>query len=246
MLVHARIYLGALPTPYLTLAALAGALTYLLLGRYPIGGRWQVGTPGSVGSRLARGWGWVLTGLLLIGFASGWSEYFSRAVLISWAVAAPLSFLGVHVAVRALARHRPLPAWLRQSAVIVFDHAPSSSLLHVVGESPGYELKGYFHDDVAARPPGGSAWQRLGSAAEAVRYVAAEAIDAVFLQGSPGAEQFPELLAGLRDAGVAIYLVNASADAVVAPFERIDGLPMGRTGKTANDSTRSAAFWRWQ
>ena len=90
---------------------------------------WQLGRPGSVGTRLLWLWLAVVMALILVGFFAELGSDLSRRVLAAWIIGVPIAFIAVHVVIRyGLLRLFPGIARSR-SAVILFVNDAARNLL---------------------------------------------------------------------------------------------------------------------
>ena len=176
--------------------------------------------------------GWTLTiaVLLFLGFASGLDVYYSRALIISWFICAPLLLVLSQFVLRMLgtrfqSMNKPRPV------VIVGANPPAMRLAERIATQPNLamQVRGCFDDRLDARrhEPGGLL--RLGAMADLVAYVREHKIQRVFFsQPISSQPRLRQLLDALQDTTASLYFIPdiASTDLLQARFDHIGGVPV--------------------
>lgn len=199
----------AFEPPYQIVGLLMAGAGFVVLGRYDLMTPWMPGRPGSVGTRM--GWAWVVMvgGLLLLGYLTKYSSYFSRRVLLLWFVLTPVALMIVHKAAVYLAR-RFLPHIVdRRSAVVVFVNESARGLARNLQRSSAYEVVGFFEDREMDRIGGPlDSLPYLGKSRSTAQYVRDHGIDVVFIVlPDDGARRALHLLDDLGDTTASVYYV---------------------------------------
>jgi len=195
--------------PYRVLASLAALLVFGTMRRINIAVPWRTGRRGSPGSRMLLRWCGVFAVLLMVGYLTRYSEYFSRTVVLSWLLAAPVALLTTHAAVQWLTqRTMPELAATRRS-VIVFVNDAARDFVHRIQTSRAYEVHGFFDDRDLGRIGGGiGEMKHLGHTSELVRYVRDNNIDVVFVVlPVGGSHRAVSLFESLGDTTASVYFV---------------------------------------
>ena len=190
---------------------------------------WQLGRPGSVGTRLLWLWLAVVMALILVGFFAELGSDLSRRVLAAWIIGVPIAFIAVHVVIRyGLLRLFPGIARNR-SAVILFVNDAARNLLSKA-PAAGYNLIGYFEDREPSRTGGPLAdLQHLGSVSSAANYVREQGVEVVFICLPEGAfERGIALINELGDTTASVFYVPDwyIFNMMSAQFYDIQGVPV--------------------
>jgi putative colanic acid biosynthesis UDP-glucose lipid carrier transferase len=194
---------------YQMLALIAGTLAYVLFRPFDLTMPWHVGVPGSIGTRVLYRWALMVGGLIFLAYILKYSTYLSRAVLLVWLFAAPLSLAAVNVAVRKLVLSTLPHMATRRTAVVVFFNESARALAANLEQSPNYELLGFFEDRESTRIgplPDGA--QVLGSVVDVVQYVHDNAVAVVFVMlPEEGAKRAMRVVEELGDTTASVYCV---------------------------------------
>lgn len=195
--------------PYQVMAILMGSFGFLTLRRYDLLTPWMPGRQGSVGTRMYWTWVGLVGALLLLGYATQYSEYFSRKVLLFWFVTTPVALLLLHKLAVATA-HGLLPQIVqRRTSVVVFVNDSARGLARNLRKSQSYELVGFFEDrdmDRTGGPLDGVPY--LGKARSVAQYVRDHDIDVVFIVlPDDGGRRALNLLDELGDTTASVYYV---------------------------------------
>lgn len=194
---------------YQVLAIVMGAIGFLTLRRYDLLTPWLPGRQGSVGTGMYWTWVTLVGVLLLVGYITQYSEYFSRRVLLIWFVTTPIVLLLLHKFCVGLA-HGFLPQMVsKRTAVVVFVNDSARGLGRNLRASRSYELVGFFEDrdmDRIGGPLEGAAY--LGKARNTAQYVRDHNIDVVFIVlPDDGGRRALSLLDELGDTTASVYYV---------------------------------------
>lgn len=208
---------GELLPPYLILAVIVFSITF------PGTSRLQYSIKRLVFDVLYS-WFWVVLLLLLLGFATGYIAEFSSQALITWFWVAPLSQIGVHLALRASAPYLLMLQGPPQRAIIVGMNEQGSALASRIHETrySKIELSGFFDDRSLNRLNQAANSQLLGRLRELPDFVKENRIQYIYLS-LPMASQprILHVLDELKDTTASIYFV---------PDMFITDLIQGRSG----------------
>lgn len=199
----------AFEPPYRVMAVLMGLFGFFGLRRCDLLTPWLTGRKGSIGTRLLWNWVTLVGGLLLIGYVTEWSTYFSRPVLLAWFISTPLVLLVLHEIAMLLARRLAPRRVRRKTGVLVFVNDSARSLARNLRSSPDYELVGFFEDRDMERAGGTlEGVPYLGQARSVAQYVRDHAIDVVFIVlPDDGGRRALYLLDELGDTPASVYYV---------------------------------------
>ncbi len=207
----------------------AAMLAFLLMRGVSLTSAWQLGRPGSLGTRLLWLWIVLIAFVILIGFFADASEGVSRRVLASWFVSVPVTLVLVHVALR-YGILRAFPSLTsRRSAVVLFVNGASRKLVDRVSDV-GYDFVGYFEDREPSRT--GCSLPRiphLGAVSTVAGYVRDHGIEVVFICLPEGAyDRSVGLINELGDTTASIFYVPAGEIFTMMPtqFYEIEGVPV--------------------
>jgi putative colanic acid biosynthesis UDP-glucose lipid carrier transferase len=236
MWVIAKILEVEFSIPYQVMAALVAALGFLMFRRYDLLTPWMPGRRGSVGTRMLRSWLGLVGALLLIGYLTKYSDYFSRDVLLIWLVTTPMVLLTLHKLSVAVAGRLLPHSVRRRTCVVVFVNDSARSLARKLRKSHSYELVGFFEDRDMDRTGGPlEDMPYLGKARSVAQYVRDHNIDVVFVVlPDDGGRRSLNLLDDLGDTPASVYyvpdfLVINLFDAQVREVEGITVLEVAET-----------------
>lgn len=208
LFVIARWYSVDFNAPYRTLGLLAAILGFIGLRQFTLTTPWNVGRPGSDGNRLLLHWATTVGILLLIGYATKWSAYFSRTVLLLWFAAAPGSLMLLNFGVQWLTR-RALPDLAPgRKAVMIFANDTARRFAENVGKSNSFNVVGLFEDRGMERVGAIDKVPFLGHTGRAADYIRQNDVAVVFIFLSVNdCERVRELLEILSDTTASVYYV---------------------------------------
>ncbi len=169
-------------------------------------------------------WLWIAALLALLAFATHYDEEFSLRALSIWLVAAPLSQIGAHLALRRFAPHLISLQGPAQRAVIVGMNDQGVALAARINETPYSRISfcGFFDDRDRERLTSPDDFPILGALSNLSEYVKERGIQLIYLS-MPMASQprILQILDELKDTTASIYFV---------PDMFITDLIQGRTG----------------
>jgi len=180
---------------------------------------------------IAITWVWVAGLLLIIGFASGDIQLFSKSVIYTWLWLAPLSEFGACVLLRAAA---PLLLKLQgplQRAIIVGMNEQGLALACRISDAnyARIELVGFVDDRQTARLDCTGAHKLLGTQEQLLALVRSERIQIIYLS-LPMASQprILHILDELKDTTASIYFVPDMfvTDLIQAHPDSVCGMPV--------------------
>ncbi|WP_375136130.1 undecaprenyl-phosphate glucose phosphotransferase [Nitrosospira sp. Nsp2] len=208
---------GELLPPYLILAVIVFSITF------PGTSRLQSSIM-EVIVDVFYSWFWVVLLLFFLGFATGYIAEFSSQTLITWLWVAPLSQVGVHLALRTAAPYLLMLQGPPQRAIIVGMNEQGVALASRIQQTrySKIELSGYFDDRNPSRLYETEHGQLLGRLRELPYFVKENRIQYIYLS-LPMASQprILHVLDELKDTTASIYFV---------PDMFITDLIQGRSG----------------
>jgi putative colanic acid biosysnthesis UDP-glucose lipid carrier transferase len=210
--------------PYLTLAVLAFALSWRLLGDAKFHELKPSGPAELSFPQVLLGWGKVFGILLFIGFAAKTSAVYSRAVLITWAIATPLLFAALHtLAYRSLCRWNTRGR-IARTHIIVGCNAMARELAERLERDPTLgKFIGFFDCDTDTGKG------VLGGLEAAPDYVRRNSIDAIHIAWSLESHpRLQRLLEELRDTTASVYFLIDLPSHEHCPARLVDmaGMPL--------------------
>jgi putative colanic acid biosynthesis UDP-glucose lipid carrier transferase len=194
--------------PYQVLGLLTGLLAYFSLQNLPLTGSWDIRLRGGNGTTLLLTWAKMIAGVCLIGFATGYRNYFSLHVLLIWSVAAPMALLLVGSQLRRAVASVHASGKSRR-AVLVFANASARRFAERLQSAHTHELLGYFEDRDPARVGDVlGAMPRLGNTGDLASYVSRHGIDVVFISlPAKDSERAVSVARSLGDTTASVYFV---------------------------------------
>ncbi len=176
---------------------------------------------------------WVLlVGIMLfLGYATKYSEEFSRRVILTWFFVVPPVILLGNGLVRILVLKFFELETNTRSAVIAVANDASQRLAQSISGSPqmGMSLRGYFDDRSIDRLGALGDDQLLGRLEDMARYVSDNKIDVIYIAlPMVKQERIVNLLNGLRDTTASVYFVPDISffDLIQARMGEINGIPV--------------------
>ena len=164
----------------------------------------------ALGIEILLGWGVVLGLLLALGFAVGISEYFSKPLLLAWALVAPVLVLIGSIVLQRIMRSVVLSQRNQRSAIIAGVNPPGLQLARNLGEHPELcmRLVGFFDDRSEDRLGDRNDHALLGRLAELPEFVNKNGIDIIFVAlPIRQVQRVMDLLEELRDTTASLYFV---------------------------------------
>lgn len=184
--------------------------------------------------RLILQWFWVISLLLLIGFASKMTDLFSRKVLLSWFLITPIALITVHWLIRFLLRRWSIIERGAAKAAIIGINNLSLKLASQFKQNPilGMTFVGFFEDRQPERLP--ESWQQqpeslLGTTQVTAEIVKALNIHHIYIALPISAQpRILDLIDSLRDTTASIYFVLdiTMFNLIQAHISTIKGIPV--------------------
>lgn len=156
-------------------------------------------------------WWFAILGILLaIGYATKYSDYFSRRVLLTWALITPWLIVIAAVMLNELIRRLLLDPLNTRTAVFAGFTPVSRSLAERIARSPdsGLSVQGFFDDRSLERLDASAETRVLGNLAQLVPYVKLMRIDVIFVAlPVRHVHRVIRMVESLRDTTASIYYV---------------------------------------
>ena len=218
--------------PYILLAIVSSLLAYISMTRRERDSR-NRGT-GSVGvglvGRVIFAWVGIIALLLLIGFATKYSSYFSRKVLFTWFLITPALILSVRYFLRMYLVRGLLANGNARTAIILGVNDSSRRLAANIQDRPelGVCLSGFFDDRAEARL-GDVQHDVLGTLADVTDFVHCNRTDVVFVAlPIRHIERVMKVVAQLQDTTASVYFVPDLLvfDLIQSEVRDVGGVPV--------------------
>jgi putative colanic acid biosynthesis UDP-glucose lipid carrier transferase len=216
--------------PYQVMVVLTATFCYLLFRPFDLTVPWNVGGPGSIGTRLLYSWAALIGSLLFLAYVFKYSAYFSRAVLLLWIFIAPSALILFNVVVRAFVVRAMPQIASRRSSVVVFVNDSARALAHSLHQSSAFELMGFFEDRGSSRVgalPDDS--RILGDVRDLVRFVRDNDIQVVFVMlPDEGVKRAMQVVDELGDTTASVYCVPDFFlfNLMDAQVSEVEGIPV--------------------
>jgi putative colanic acid biosynthesis UDP-glucose lipid carrier transferase len=169
-----------------------------------------VDNPQPLAVRIGLWWLAILGILLAIGFATQYTEQFSRLVLLAWAFTTPVMIIPAAVGLNELIR-RLLRNPLNTRTVVFAGYTPASrSLAERIQRTPdtGFSVQGFFDDRNVERLGAGVGARILGDLSQLVAYVKVMRTDVIFVAlPVRHVHRVIRMIESLRDTTASIYYV---------------------------------------
>ncbi len=215
---------GKLSLAYLVVSIIVFSLTYPGLSRLnmPMGKMvWDILI------------GWLVVGglIILLGYASGYIDYFDKHAVQMWVWLAPVSVLSAHLLFRLV-----LPTCIRlqgglKNGVIAGVNEQGLALAHRIKKDPYTPINvvGFFDDRDGDRVEGVDQFALLGKLNQLPAYVRENGIQMIYLSLPMAAQpRILQLLDELRDTTASIYFVPDIfiTDIIQGRMENVQGMPV--------------------
>ena len=216
---------------YYIAAVLGGLLTWVVMGALDAYRPWRGASLYSEGKVLLEGWPVVVGLLLVIGWLSKYTQFFSRIVLLEWFVLAPLAMLVAHISGRMLLRHLRRLGRNYRTAIIIGGGDLGSHLIDRIHSADwmGIRIVGCFDDDKRKQGSTIAGVPVLGNIDDAAAHVKAEHIDMVYIALPMRAEaRIHKVLEALQDTTASMYVLPDMLmfQLMDARMQEINGLPV--------------------
>jgi putative colanic acid biosynthesis UDP-glucose lipid carrier transferase len=231
LLIGMRVTGTSMSEPYEALLIIV-ALLAIILFRKSASSELHV-TPSILSSAVSTFGAWfvIFTILLVLGYATKTSAFYSRKLLLSWVVITPFAIVGVHALVdRFIERLSRAQARARR-VVIAGVNQNAQQLAKKIIENPqlGLSLDGHFDDRNIDRLGLITPGRLIGKLAELPEYVRSNSIDLIYIAlPIRNIQRVTELLDALRDTTASIYYAPDVFvfDLIQCRTDDIDGLPV--------------------
>ena len=214
---------------YLALGVVTALLCYIAIR--PARDHDEFGSGWGMARHVALAWAGVVVVLLVFGYATKITDYYSRLVLGVWFVATPVLITAALFMLRAWFRHIVVTRGQARSAVITGVNDVSRKLAQSLGERPelGLRFEGYFDDRAMDRLGPVEPRQLLGKLKEIPAYVQRHRIEIIFIAlPISNLQKTKDLLNELRDTTASIYFVPDIFvyDLIQARTDQVNGIPV--------------------
>ena len=155
-------------------------------------------------------WLWIISLLLLTGFATEYIYSFPMAVLLNWFWFAPVTQIGAHLLLRAAAPSLlKLQGPLRTAVIVGFNEQGASLARHIMdSQYCGINLLGFFDDRSSERRGKKDEYFLLGKVDELADFVKKNRVNSIYLSLPMTARpRILNVLDGLKDTTASIYFV---------------------------------------
>lgn len=208
LVVAAMIHDVPFSTEYVALAVIAALLCYILIR--PARSRTELANGFIIARDVFLAWAAAVAVLLLLGYATKSSAYFSRLTLFTWFAATPLLSTAVIVLLRNWLRRLLVSSGGGRSAIIVGINPVSRRLAETISKDAGFglSLKGYCDDRAPDRLGTLQHGQLLGRISDVPKLVNRDRIGVIFVTlPLSDARRVKGMLERLRDTTASIYFV---------------------------------------
>jgi putative colanic acid biosynthesis UDP-glucose lipid carrier transferase len=195
--------------PYLALGIIAALLCAIIMQPDDVQGPTTFASGWTIASQICIAWFIVVAGLLLLGYATKISAFYSRRALFAWFLLTPALIVIVMVVLRHWSGRLLAAAGRARTAVVCGLNRVSRRLIDSIRERPelGLVFEGLFDDRGAARlevAPG----DLRGRFSDMAPYVRQHRIDTIFIAiPFNHLERTEKLIAELQDTTASIYYV---------------------------------------
>ncbi|MBN9203448.1 MAG: undecaprenyl-phosphate glucose phosphotransferase [Methylibium petroleiphilum] len=185
----------------------------------------------AAGIDIASSWLVLLAILALCGYATRSLQFFSRDVLISWALLVPvLQWVAVWIGKVVIRRRSALPE-ARRTAVVVGASPLGVKVARALttGGDAGIDFVGYFDDRTDERVHVDGMAKRLGGLADVASYVSSHGIREVYITLPLGSQpRIVELLESVQGTTASLYFVPDvfGISIIQGRFEDVNGVPV--------------------
>lgn len=223
-------YDGAVQPIYITLACFIFFLSAYMVTEFPLaraaGG---LGVSRSL-RRLCGQCAKLLAVVLLVGFATKSSTWYSRKILLTWFVVLPFALAASQAVARRLVTGLTAHYAIGRRKAIVGANRLAYGLARRMEALPGHgRVTGFFDDRDAERVPQELAGRLAGTLDDLLDYVRAGRVEVVYIALPRLVEpRVAKLIQHLQDTTVSIYYVPdvSGADPIRTCIEEVDGIPV--------------------
>jgi putative colanic acid biosynthesis UDP-glucose lipid carrier transferase len=216
---------------YVALAAVAAALSLLLLQPHRYGSARAIVDKGSLALSVLARWGALLVILSAIGFITRATGHYPRGVVLSWAIATPACLVILEAVLHDFSRFLQISRGDVRRAVFAGCNEVSLALARRLDETPEarIEAEGFFDDRGADRLGVGPDVNLVGKLTDLADYARAHSIDMIFVVlPMRHIQRVIDLLDELRDTTASIYYVPDIFvfDLIQARTGEVAGMPV--------------------
>ncbi|WP_421885770.1 undecaprenyl-phosphate glucose phosphotransferase [Methylibium sp.] len=185
----------------------------------------------AAGIEIVSSWLVLLAILALCGYATRSLQFFSRDVLITWALLVPfLQWIAVWIGKVVIRRRSALPE-ARRTAVVIGASPLGVKVARALttGGDAGIDFVGYFDDRTDERVHVDGMAKRLGGLAEVASYVSTHGIREVYITLPLGSQpRIVELLESVQGTTASLYFVPDvfGISIIQGRFEDVNGVPV--------------------
>ncbi len=185
----------------------------------------------AAGIDIVSSWLVLLAILALCGYATRSLQFFSRDVLITWALVVPvLQWIAIWVGKVVIRRRSALPE-ARRTAVVIGASPLGVKVARALttGGDAGIDFVGYFDDRTDERVHVDGMAKRLGGLADVASYVSTHGIREVYITLPLGSQpRIVELLESVQGTTASLYFVPDvfGISIIQGRFEDVNGVPV--------------------
>ncbi|MDX1252772.1 MAG: undecaprenyl-phosphate glucose phosphotransferase [Gammaproteobacteria bacterium] len=227
----ASVYSVPFDEAYQFMAIIAFLLALIIFREVDLHRCWRKGGVRAQSSHLLVAWLLLVGILLFLGYVTKSSEHFSRRVLTTWFVIAPVLILAGHAVTQILIRRFYATEKNTASVVIAGVSDIGRRMARQITEDAhlGMSLKGFFDDRNSERLALGQEEVLLGHLGDVAGYVGAHKIDRIYIALPMMQERrITKLLEDLRDTTASIYFIPDIFifDLIQARMSEVNGIPV--------------------
>jgi putative colanic acid biosysnthesis UDP-glucose lipid carrier transferase len=220
-----------LPQPYVVLSILTALLMWPVFGSTGIYMSYRSEHPAATYPRIWMAWAVVLTLLLLLGYVTQTSMFFSRLLLCSWFGITPFVLCLHHLKIRLLLRQLRTTGLNSRKVVIAGTTELSQVLAQQFQDSPQFGLQfcGFFTEEPLEAMTQIKTKPLIGSVEELPAYVRRYRIDVVYIaMAVQEPTKVNQLIDDLKDTTACVYFVpNIVAFSLMqAKVQNFKGVPL--------------------
>lgn len=192
---------------------------------------WRTGGMRAQSGHLMVAWLLLIGILLFLGYVTKSSDHFSRRVLTTWFVIAPILILTGHTVAQVLMRRFYSTEKNTASVVIAGVSDIGRRMARQITEDThlGMSLRGFFDDRNSERLALGKGERLLGNLGDVAEYVGAHKVDRIYIALPMMQERrITRLLEDLRDTTASIYFIPDIFifDLIQARMSEVNGIPV--------------------
>ncbi len=191
---------------------------------------WRSGRMLAYSRDIVGGWALTVGILVFIGSASGLSNHFNYALVVTWFVATPFLLLASHLAARKLGSDPANPSEVR-SVIIIGANDVGLKFARTIEQHPNLfmQVHGFFDDRTEDRWPSEMQHPMLGNMSDIAGHVREHHIKMIFISQPISAQpRIRKLLDELQDTTASVYFLPDIYvfDLMQARFDNVGGMPV--------------------